>query len=242
MYPCYEKVASLKPQKYPAPVWLYVASIVVVVMSLVQLVVEPQLSRALALGVAIIFAVLLLRGSRIAWVGILIGAVGQPLEAMVDDSLGWRDPLNVLVVALLAAPTSWRFIWKRKHQRSSAVEPKSRWLDNVRNAQYVALAYFAGWDAEVKADQPLDSARYRSLFVRVGVCTGVLLVLVTITYNWQQSQPSSLINIIANVTWTLYAIFQVTLIGLGLFCLYQRRTNGRKRSTSQASGPGRADS
>jgi hypothetical protein len=209
------------------PVWLYVAAVVLIALTLVPMALDPQLDRALALVLAGLLTVFLLRGSRVAWVGSLIGAIGQPIEALVTNSLGWADSLSVLLAVCLVMPSSRRYVWHQKHRRPRFKSPRSGWLEKAREFPYVVLAYFGGWEAEVKEAKPLDSGRYRSLLIRTGCCTLGLLILVTATYNWQQTQPSRAMNIIANVTWTLYAVFQVALIALALFYFYRHWSHGR---------------
>jgi hypothetical protein len=213
------------------PIWIYLAALAMPLSALLPIS-EPRLINLLALLVAIVFAGLLVRGSRVAWIVALVGALGQPVETMVTGGLDWSVPLSVVMAGCLLAPPSLHFIWQSEHRRRVPLRLLSRAYDGARELSYRALAYFAGWETEVLDRKPWEPGRYRSLLVRVGCCTLILLVLVTFTYNWQQTQPSRAMGILADVMWTLYAVFQVAFIALGLVAIYRRLSHGRQASTS----------
>lgn len=222
------------------PLWLYLAALAMVGLALA---VGFRLAAVPAVLVAILLGVLVLRQSRVAWTVVLLGALGQLLEALVVRDLDWTISVNLVIAGCLLAPSSCSFVW-RSHGRKQGSE---KWLtgfsQGIQDHSYGALAYFAGWETEIKSNEPWEPGRFRSLLIRLGACTLVLLVLVTITYSWQQAQPSRIIDIIANVTWTVYAVFQVALIVTGLFMLvrYLKRDRGASppssRSGSSAAGP-----
>lgn len=96
------------------PGWLAAAALVLVSQTLVSFALDPSLTKAASIAVAVLFASLMLWGSRIAWVVALTSAGGQIASSAISTESYWALAAGVVVFICLLVPHSLRFIWTQR--------------------------------------------------------------------------------------------------------------------------------
>jgi len=87
--------------------------------------------------------------------------------------------------------------------------------DRVMTLPYRVLAWVAEWEADSRSARASITARsYRLLIWRLGVSAVLLLILTGAITSWHEGsgQNSVLAAVLAQVTWTSYAIVQLILV------------------------------
>jgi len=200
------------------PRWLAIALVVLVVQIVVQIVGDPQPRDLLPAAVGGGLIILLIRGSRIAWVVITLGSLYQ-----VGNSLATGAELLLIagatVALCLVAPSSIRYAWiTRTRQRPAWGD--SRMLDyyfKVRLSIHSVARRLIGWDEDEGAgDGSSRPGGYGVGLWRFGIASLVLLFLIGVTANWQKSAGghSLIVSIVGDVIWICYLVAQVTFIVL----------------------------
>jgi hypothetical protein len=105
-----------------APIWLLLAAAGYVVSGVVLLAADFAWLGAFALGLNLVLAWLLVRGSRAGWVFIVL----TQASGLVLDGLGvwWKAVLVLLLFVCLLMPSSLAYVWKRQ----AVVVPGAWWL------------------------------------------------------------------------------------------------------------------
>lgn len=214
------------------PGLLAVVAVVLVGQTLLSFAFGPSITRAAAIAVAVFVALLLLWGSRFAWVVALIGAGGQLVSSAISTDSNWGLAAGGIVVICLLAPPSVRFVWsKRPHRQAGRLQRAvKRPYERVKASAYAILARVAEWEnGEFLTAATRKQRSYRLLIWRLGVSCVLLLVLVGATYNWQQGsgRGNSIVNVIASVTWTCYALVQLAFIAVSMIAVYRHLTSSR---------------
>ncbi|HEY8082096.1 MAG TPA: hypothetical protein VIE64_00890 [Solirubrobacterales bacterium] len=210
--------------------WLATAAAVIVGQTLLSFVFGPSFTKATSIAVSLLFAALMLRASRFAWVVILIGAAGQMANSVLSIDPHWVSvAAGTIVVACLLIPSSVRYVWSpSSHQRTGWLQRAVKRLSlSVKNSTFRLLSQVAQWK-----EGEIDLTRKRSygvLIWRLGIGCVILLILFGVAYNWQQGSghDSSSVNIVVNVTWTGYVLTQLAFIGVSVVAMYRHFTTLR---------------
>jgi hypothetical protein len=113
--------ARIGAKETPPTLWAYAA--VAVVSALIAFVrtvgSHPAAVIFVSLGV-LIFVVLVLRGGRVVWCLVVASNAFGILSSIVSPQPWWTTVFEVVALACLLAPASWRFIWR---PRPSPVAP-----------------------------------------------------------------------------------------------------------------------
>jgi hypothetical protein len=200
-------VYSLRSQ-----LWVLIAVAGLIGQVLVMLLVDPGWALAAAVGIAALVGAFLLRGSRVAWSIAAISAGGQLAEAIFANQPVWIGILNVAVLGGLLVPPSLRFVWhKGQPSERSEVLSLGRMRQETREFCYRGLAVVAGWEDSFKGESPRRTSKsYKTLIWRLGLSTLLMLLLVGLTYSWQQEAGDDVVpNVVADVVWTSYAVIQI---------------------------------
>jgi hypothetical protein len=221
--------------------WLVVAAMVLVGQTLVLFILGPSFTKAASIAVAVLFASLMWKGSRFAWTVVLIGAVGQFVSSAIETEYFSLAAGGVVVLCLLA-PASVRFVWTRRPNRGGGRPQPTvkRGYEKVKTLAYGFLSRVAEWENGALETDATDKQRsYRLLIWRLGVVCLLLLVLVGLTYNWQHGsgRESPVVSVIANLTWTFYALVQLAFIAVTIVAVYQHFASSRIPSKGSRSEP-----
>ena len=101
------------------PVWIRIAAAVMVGEGLGWLVLHPTIALgAVSLGVVVLLAWFLLRGSRVAWVLAVFWAATQLAAPFTMNQPVWLVGTAAIVLACLLAPPSYTFIWTERRSRA----------------------------------------------------------------------------------------------------------------------------
>jgi len=226
------------------PPWLLLVAVVGIIgQTLVLFALGPSLVKAASVVVAALFAALMLRGSRLAWGVVLIGAAGQLVSSATLAEGSWALVAGGALVVCLIAPPSVQFVWtQRPHREAGVLQLTVKGsYERIRALAYGALARVAQWENSASGTDSRPAQRsYGVLVWRLGVGCVLLLLLVGATYSWQQGsgRDSGIVHAIASVTWTCYALVQLAFIAVVLMAVHQhfttsrvsRRTNPQRRA------------
>lgn len=206
--------------------WLTIAIVLLVGQTLVQFVRTPTAVGALSVGVAVFFASLLSRGSKFAWVVLLVGAIGQFVIAALSTADYGSLAVGSVAAICLLAPPSVRIIWfQPSHQRVGVLSlPVERSHERVRAWAWGILLRVADWENEGTAESATHQQRsYRLLLWRLGVGCVLLLVLVGLTETWAQGAESinGIALVVAGVVWVCYAVVQLAFIAAVIVAVYR---------------------
>lgn len=217
-----------------SPWWLVVASVALAGQVLTLFVGRPSLVGASAIAVAAALLTLMLSGSRFAWTVVLIGAVGQIVNAVSSSEYDLvLAALGCLVSICLLVPSSVRFVWRESSHRQpgrlrlAVAGPYAR----IKVSAYGAFASLAAWeDGEFRSDSVRKRRSYRMLIWHLGVGCVLLLLLLGVVHSLRPDAggDSAVINVIARVTWICYALVQLTFIGVVLIAIYQHLFPGHR--------------
>lgn len=94
------------------PKYLLGVSVAAFVRTLVPFISAPSIVGASGIAVAVGFAWLLLRGSRFAWVVLLVGAVGDIVDSAASMEPDWVLVCGIIMSVGLLMPISVRYVWK----------------------------------------------------------------------------------------------------------------------------------
>jgi hypothetical protein len=193
------------------PRWLVVAAIGIVAHALGSLVLSPGLLWAGLLAASLLFAYLLLRGSRFGWTVVLLGSSAELVASLASKAQYWNGIVGAALIVCLFAPASRQFVWGRSRPRSpNRLQPVLEVpLNLAQRLGWLALARIAGWSSAQESQRS-----YARLIWRLGWTCLFLLLLVGATYNWQRGsgRGSAVAETVASVTWTCYACVQILFV------------------------------
>jgi hypothetical protein len=206
------------------PSWLAIAAVMIVGQTSVLFALDPSLAKAASIAVAMLLVSLIVWGSRFAWVIVLIGAGSQLVSSAISTEDYWTLAASAIVFICLLVPPSVRFVWTKQPHRSveGLQVVVKRPYERLKVSAYGMLAWLAEWENGDPGTNTTHKQRsYRLLIWRLGVACVLLLILVGVTYDWQQGSghDSLIINVIASVTWTCYAFLQLAFIAISLIAL-----------------------
>lgn len=203
--------------------WLGCAAAVVVGQAVVLFAADPRPLAGAGIVVAAIMAWLMLRGSRFAWAVVAIGVAAQFGQSAVGKEF-FALILWAGVLLCLFTPTSFRLIWieRPQDQGGKIRQGVQTHTEKIRAFTYGLVARLAGWKTDVK-EAPGRTVSFGLLLRRLGMTCLLLLVWVGATYSWQQSYDgkSAIVNVIASVTWTLWALSLFAFVIVLLIVGYQ---------------------
>jgi hypothetical protein len=214
-----------------SPSWYLIgASAAALARTIVPFISAPSLAGASAIAVAIGFVWLLLRGSRIAWVVVFVGAVGDIVSAEVV----WVFGCGVVMAVGLLMPPSVRYVWNRKHYQQVTcsqlgivwIRQKVQWIDQkARTGAFSGLSRFAGWKSVQLGEQVGRALNYSSLLWRLGIACVVLLLCAGFMDSWQHGagRDSSLVAVLADLARFSSVLTQVAFIVTAVIALYHRK-------------------
>lgn len=222
-----------------APLWLWVAAVLIVGQALVVFGFNPTFVTSVAIPSALLFALFLLRGSRIAWLVVLTGLVTQPIFAGVGVSQRWTLVSSGIAAVCLLVPETIRFVWSRNGKPGSAsldaVEADQNSLPCKSNAPKPAhllgevarhlIAWMAGWPTQNANGSGKRLPRsFKVLIWRLGICCVATIVLVGLTYEWQHGSGEGdlYVDIIARISWNLYLLAQISFIAAVVVAISRR--------------------
>lgn len=191
---------------------------------------NPEVVSALAFGIAVLVSAFVLKGSRVAWGIASISAGGQVVEAISANRSLWLGILNLAVLVCLLVPSSIRFLWGREQsgEKSEEFGLGKAW-QAVQGFLYRSLTIAAGWETSFDGESPSrPSKSYRTLIVRLGLAAVLMLLLIGLTYNWQQETGNDVVpNLIADIVWTSWAVIQVSFVVVVFLALFRHVTSSR---------------
>lgn len=227
--------------RYPA-LWLAVAIVLLVGQTLVLFALDPSAVKALSIVVAVFLALLLLRGSRLAWAALLIGAAGHLVSSAISTESYWALAVGGIAVICLLAPSSVRLVWIQRPRRPAGRlrQAFERFYGRLNTSAYGMLVRVAGWEnGELDTDATQTQRSYRLLIWRLGVSCVLLLVLVGTSESWieDSEQANSVLTVIADVIWVCYALVQIAFIAVVLLAMYRHFFASHLPSESLRSKP-----
>lgn len=210
-----------------APRSLIAAAGISVGQASLMLVLDPGLIAASAAVVAILIVALVLKGSRVAWAVLSIGAVGEVVDPLVSGERYWMVAIGAVALLGLVAPASLHFVFRARRDTGELFKVGAvAWfpaLHGVRSWTRGAIARLAGWSEGSELAKPCQRRNYGVLVWRLGIACVFLLLAVGATYNWEHDSAadSSVVHLIAGVTWTCYAIVQIAFLCVLTFAVYR---------------------
>lgn len=208
--------------------WLLVGVIAMVGQVILMFIEEPGWIAFAAVALTLLVGTFVLRRSRLAWTIAALGAAGQIVEAMFAS-----QPLGIaffggVVLVCLFAPASIRSVWGDSGGRARGASP-ARMLEKVHKPFYHALAIAAGWESTVSGEGRRRSSKsYKALIWRLGLSSLVLLLLVGLTYDWEQDTGgATLPSIAADIAWSSYAVIQLAFLVILVLAAVRRLTPDR---------------
>lgn len=215
----------------PSPVIVAAAALLVVESTLFVISNGASALNFLQLGVALILGVLMLRGSRIAWIITLLGSSAQLLNALSEPQEWPFVGATAILVLLLLAPSTIRFVWIKRDRRPFRLGPSAirRLSERVEGVLYLAFARVAQWEWDVAENQIRQPRTYGVLLWRLAVVIVFLLILVGAIHTWQEgtARDSAIVEVLIDVTWTVYMVTQIVflvLLALTVYGWWTRRT------------------
>jgi len=211
------------------PFHLRVASGALVTGALVQLIRAPNAIGAIAALIAIVFAWLLLRGSRAGWLGTLILCAAQVVGSVLLTEITIALVIGLVVSSCLLVPATFRFIWGDRDPRRSTGSLWQNTFEKVGGLGYNLMAFAAGWE---QADQMLTKQRreYGLLAWRLGILAVLFLIPLTASYNWDQAshRHDALKRVIADVVWTCWALIFIAFVAALVMTAYEHTRSGSR--------------
>jgi hypothetical protein len=221
------------------PRWLLFAVIVLIAQLVLSagLGFQPRDLIPTVLGILLIG--LLIRGSRIAWVAIVLGTLFQ-IGSSIHDAQ-WRLVTGTAIALGLFAPSSMQYVWRARAQQSP------RWMGQhalelytrIKASAYAMAYRLVGWEGDNDLERSMRQRSYRVGLWRFGIASLVLLFLGGVTVNWQESTggDSSILDVVENIIWICYVFVQLTFIALVALAAREFtsriRLHGRQQGTKR---------
>ena len=228
-------MAMFRSKSPLSPSWYLVgASAAAFVRTMVPFISAPSLAGASGIAVAMAFAWLLLRGSRVAWVVLFVGAIGDIVASVVSAEVDWVFVCGVVMAVGLLMPPSVRYVWNRQHYQQDIrsrlgmvwIRQKVQWIDQkARAAAFFGLSRFAGWKSIQLGEQVGRAPNYSSLLWRLGIACIVLLLCAGFMDSWQHGagRDSPLVAVLADLVRFSAVLAQLGFIVAVLVVLYHRK-------------------
>lgn len=207
------------------PGWLRIAAAVVVGETLVRLIADPSAPfRVAAVGVAVLLAWLLLRGSRVAWVLVAFGSAAQFATSFTMDQPMWFGGFAAVVLICLLAPSSRRFVWTdRDRQAGGPLRPAAQ----RSYSRLLVLPY----NVESRVVEKGTALVNRKVIARLAVWVALLILLAGALSVWHDGsgRDNVIVFVLWKVTWIWLTLAQVALIALLAMAAYNYVIKRRQR-------------
>jgi hypothetical protein len=216
------------------PKWLVCAAVAVIVEALLLAVATPGFISVAAVGVTVIFALLMLKGSRLAWVLAALSAVGQLVESVVAGDNSWVAPtLSCIAAICLLAPPSFRYIWGPRQDRREFGLPAmlEKPCERARTLAYNAIAVVADWEKEQIGMKGSGQRSYKVLLWRLGFACVSLFFLSGILHGWKNDDGGWMVAVIDRSARIAYVLAQLTFIAAALVAAYRHFSPSRIDAT-----------
>ena len=223
------------------PRWLLIAVAVLIAQLLASVVLDPQPRDLIRTAVGILLVGLLIRGSRVAWIVLVLGTLYQIGSSL--NGAQWHLITGIAVASCLFAPSSIRYAWKVRTRQSPRCVGQStlELYVRMRTSAYAIAFRLVGW-GEGDQKSPLRQRSYRTGLWRFGIACIALLLLGGATVNWQESTggDSPVLDVVGNVIWICYLFVQLTFIALVALALQGLAAKSRLYGRQQKTRGGRA--
>jgi hypothetical protein len=162
----------------PVTLWAYVGLTLAqsLIMTALEVSERPWWLALLVFG--IVFSYLMLRGFRVIWWLSAIGAVLDLVTGLISGIPWWRFPLDVVYLALLAAPSSRHYVFPRRSGGGDETTQVSRDPDSAPDSGRAA-----GWHVD-----PVNSRRMRYWNPELGEWQGKTGTPRKIRKAWEESR------------------------------------------------------
>lgn len=207
------------------PPLLQIGVVALVAEGLVGLVSHPT-----AVGTAVVFATVVilawgvLRGSRIAWLIVVLAAVAQLVGSFVLGQPLWLAGIATVYLICLVSPRSWAFVWTErrphaKYQLPPAVQRVQRKLLLVVYGLIARLPWLAGRSAA--GMESVDRYFRARLIVALVIAVVILIPLDSALYDLHKDSDSVVATILWRVTSVVHSVAQLGLIALLVLAGYR---------------------
>lgn len=220
--------------------WLAVAAVLVVGEAILLLVSgAPTLLHLSAVGVALVLALFLLRGNRVAWLITATGGLAQLISAIAETHLVPTISSAIIVLALVTN-SSRALVWDRRSVGAREVPTPTvgSGTNSIRSVGYYWLARLSGWEAQIVS--PAGEPRtYGALLFRLFFLCILLLILVGATTSWHEGSGhgNAIVDILSKTIWAGYVCVQTALV---VFLFLEARSYIIRRKRRVTAGVPRA--
>jgi hypothetical protein len=221
------------------PVWLRIAAAAMVAQDLTAFILYPITAlSAVLLGVTVLLAWLLLRGSRVAWMLSVFSAATQLIAPLTMNQPIWFAGVAAVLLACLLAPPSRAFVWERQERtggswRSTAQQMYGKFLTFI-----YGLIARVPWPGEGSANEEgtVDRPGHGKLIGLLVICVVILVPLDNALHNFHQGSGSG--SVIVDVLWRVVSVgdglAQLALIALLVMAAYRYVTRRYGGSSHRA--------
>jgi hypothetical protein len=182
---------------------------------------------AVSVGITVLLAWFLLRGSRVAWVLAVLLAAAQLAGPLTQNQPMWVAGIAAIFLACLLAPPLRAFVWTEGQRRARA---SGLWLSATQRLYDRLMARVYGWVARVsepggrpaKENEAADKPRGK-LIVLLVVCVLILDPLVGMLYDFHHGsrRGSVIVDVLWRVVWIGYTFVRLALIVLLAMAAYR---------------------
>jgi hypothetical protein len=189
--------------------------------------------RAFALGIGVLVAWFVLRGSRVAWILALLTAAAQLSNLIAMSQPVWTAITSAVILACLLVPSSRKYVWANKAGRQL-----TPWRAGVQQTYARCLDMGYGWAARlpgmgaaVEDEAAAKSPSRRRLVVLLVVWVLVFLPLVGALDKLHNgaARGNEIVDVLWHVLWIVWNLVLLALIAL----LVIAPTNAKRRRSGE---------
>jgi len=207
------------------PRWVAVGSVFLIAQSLFLTIVQgPSGAIALQLAIALVIALLLVRGSRLGWTLALIGAVVQAISGLGESWQWWAVGASALLVMLLCARSSMAYVWGGGASRPRASASRGI-VGRTQERAYLAVAKAAQFETGLSSlSQGSRVSNFGPILRYLGSASVGLFLVGGAVRVWQDGSAgdSLVVEVLSDLIWSLFFLALLASIACIALLLYGR--------------------